>query len=71
MPNRFIRAAANGAVRPNSSRLTDTASEMVPRDQPNSSCSGVISAPGAARKPAAPISATNETAATSQAGCTR
>jgi hypothetical protein len=71
IPNRFIRAAANGAVRPNSSRLTDTANEMVPRDQPYSSCSGVINAPGVARKPAAPISATNETAATSQAGCTR
>ena len=69
MPKRSISAAANGAVRPNSSRLTETASEMVPRDQPNSSCSGSISAPGVARKPAAPMSATKATAATSQARC--
>ena len=71
MPNRFIRAAANGAVSPNSIRFTETASEIVPRDQPNSSCSGVMSAPGAARNPAAPTSATKETPATYQAGCTR
>ncbi len=71
MPNRFIRAAANGAVSPNSIRFTDTATEMVPRDQPNSSCSGSISAPGVARKPAAPTSATKDTAATHQARCSR
>ncbi len=67
MPNRFISAAANGAVRPKSSRLTETANEMVPRDQPYSVCSGSIRAPGVERKPAAPISATKATAATSQA----
>ena len=71
MPNRSISAAANGAVRPNSSRLTETATEMVPRDQPNSSCSGSISTPGVARKPAAPTSATKATAATIQARCSR
>ena len=40
MPKRSISAAANGAVSPNSSRLTETAAEIVPSDQPNSSCSG-------------------------------
>ena len=30
MPNRSISAAANGEVRPNSTRLTETAAEMVP-----------------------------------------
>ncbi len=69
MPNRSIRAAANGAVSPKSTRFTPTARDSVPRVQPNSSCSGTISTPGAARKPAAPSRATNATAATSQAGC--
>jgi hypothetical protein len=67
MPNRSISAAANGAVRPYSTRLTDTAVEMVPRDQPNSCRNGVISTPGVARKPAAPMVAMNATAATNQA----
>ncbi len=71
MPKRFISAAAKGAVRPKSSRLTETASEMVPRDQPYSVCSGSISAPGVERKPAAPMSATKATAATGQARCSR
>ena len=71
MPNRSIRAAANGAVSPNSSRFTETAAEIVPRDQPNSSCSGVMSTPGVARNPAAPMIATKATAATHQAGWTR
>jgi hypothetical protein len=62
-----MRAAANGAVRPKSSRFTETATEIVPRVQPNSSSSGVISTPGVARKPAAPMIATNATAATNQA----
>jgi hypothetical protein len=71
MPNRSIRAAANGAVSPNSTRFTPTASDSVPRLQPNSSCSGTMSTPGAARNPAAPSSATNATPATTQAGWTR
>ncbi len=71
IPKRSMRAAANGAVRPNRTRFTPTASESVPRDQPNSSWSGTIRTPGAARKPAAPSRATNATAATGQAGCTR
>jgi hypothetical protein len=71
MPKRSISAAANGAVRPNSSRLTETATDIVPRDQPNSCCSGVINTPGVARNPAAPTIATNDTTATHQARCTR
>lgn len=46
MPNRSIRAAANGAVRPYSARFTDTAKPMVARDQWNSACSGSMSRPG-------------------------
>ena len=48
-----------------------TASDMTLVDQPNSSCSGTNSAPGAARKPAAPISARKAAAATNQAGWIR
>ena len=71
MPNRSISAAANGAVRPYRIRLTPTATDSSPRDQPNSSCSGTISTPGADRNPAAPINAMSETPATIQAGCSR
>ena len=67
MPNCSMSAAANGAVRPNSSRLTLTASDTVAVDQPNSSCSGRISTPGVARKPADATSATKATAATHHA----
>src|SRR6478735_5485586 len=55
IPNRSISAAANGAVRPYRIRLTPTATDSRPRDQPNSSCSGTINTPGADRNPAAPI----------------
>src|SRR5262245_45957742 len=51
-------------------RFTETATEIVASDQPNSSCSGCISTPGVARKPAAPTRAMNATTATIQAGCT-
>jgi len=60
-PKRSISAAENGAVRPNSTSPSDTAIEMVPRDQPNSCCSGTIRTPGVARKPAVVISVTNVT----------
>ena len=70
-PNRSISAAAKGAVSPKSTRFTPTASDRVPRDQPNSSWRGTISTPGAARKPAAPSRATKATPATSQAGWMR
>ena len=68
MPKRSISAAANGAISPYRIRLTLTALDIRVRDQPNSSSSGTISTPGAARKPAAPTRATNATAATHQAG---
>ena len=71
MPNRSIRAAANGAVSPYSSRFTDTAEAIVPRGQPNSWCSGSSSTPGVARKPAAATSVTRVAAATGQARCSR
>ena len=71
MPKRSISAAANGAVRPNSTRLMLTAAESTVVDQPNSFCSGTISTPGAARNPAAPTSARKATAATIQAGWSR
>ncbi len=41
------QAAANGATSPNRTRLMLTASDMTLVDQPNSSCSGTMSAPGA------------------------
>ena len=71
MPNLSISAAANGAVRPYSSRLTETAAEIVASGQPNSSCSGCNRTDGVARNPAAPTSATKATAATTQAGWSR
>jgi len=66
-PKRSIRAAAKGPVRPNRMRLIETATEMMARFQPNSFCSGTIRTLGVARNPAAPISATNVTAATTHA----
>jgi hypothetical protein len=71
MPNLSMRAAANGAVSPYRSRLMLTAKDMTLVDHPNSSCSGTINAPGAARKPAAPMRATKAVAATSHAGWMR
>jgi len=56
-------------VSPNSTRFTPTAIESRLRDQPNSCCSGIISTLGAARNPAAPSSAMNDTVATATAGC--
>ena len=66
-PKRSMSAAANGPVRPNRTRLIETATEITARFQPNSFWSGTMSTLGAARKPAAPISAMNVTAATIQA----
>src|SRR5882757_5313334 len=70
-PKRSIRAAANGAVSPNSAMLIAMASEMVPTDQPNSARSGSISTPGVARNAAAPTRARKVAAATAQAGWKR
>ena len=67
IPNRSMRAAANGAVSPNSMRFTEMANDTVAVDQPNSSRSGTSSTPGVARNPAAATSATNATAATHHA----
>ncbi len=71
MPKRSISAAANGAVSPYSTRFTETAAEMLARDQPKSSCSGSIRIDGAARKLAAPTRARKATTATNQAGWMR
>ena len=71
MPKRSMSAAANGAVRPNRIRLTETAAEMVASGHRNSSCSGCSITDGVARKPAAPTSATNAMTATNQAGWIR
>ena len=68
MPKRSISAAANGAIRPYRIRLMLTALDIRVRGQPNSSSSGTIKTPGAARKPAAPTRAMNATTATHQAG---
>ncbi len=68
MPKRSINAAANGAIRPYSIKLTLTAPDIKDLGQPNSSSSGIIKTPGAARNPAAPSRATKATAATHQAG---
>lgn len=54
-------------MRPNSTRLTLTASEMVAPDQPKSSSIGTISTPGVERKPLAGSSVTKVTPATTQA----
>ncbi len=66
-PKRSISAAEKGAISPNSKRPIEIASEIVPRDQPNSSCSGTISTPGVARKPAVVISVTKVTITISHA----
>ncbi len=67
MPKRSISAAAKGAVSPYSARLMEAAAPIVPRDHPNSWCSGSISSPGSERNAAAPMIVTNVTAATNQA----
>jgi len=66
-PKRSMSAAENGAVKPKSRRPSEIASEIVPRDQPNSSWSGTISTPGVARKPAVVISVTKVTSTISHA----
>jgi hypothetical protein len=68
MPNRSISAAANGAITPYKIKLTLTAPDIKDLGQPDSSSSGIIKTPGAARNPAAPRRATKATAATHQAG---
>jgi hypothetical protein len=52
---RSMSAAANGATRPKSSTLIDTAREICERDQPKASSSGTMSTDGADRYPAEAI----------------
>ena len=51
-PKRFMNAAANGPIRPNSTSRIANAIEMSPVCQPNSRCSGTIITPGAPKAPA-------------------
>ena len=67
MPQRSIIAAANGPTNPNRTRLIDTASEMVARDQPNSPSSGTIKTAGVERMPDAASRVMKVTAKTIQA----
>jgi hypothetical protein len=66
-PKRSTSPAENGPPRPKKIRLIETAKPIVARLQPNSSWSGTISTPGVERNPAAVISVTNPTPATTQA----
>ncbi|GMA88456.1 hypothetical protein GCM10025868_37060 [Angustibacter aerolatus] len=70
-PKRSMSAAANGAVRPKTTRLMVTAVDVGSRDQPNSPSTGSISTPVLDRKPAEAMRAPKVTAATHQARCTR
>ena len=65
-PNRFITAAANGPISPNSAMLIATANEIAVRFHPNSVSSGTIRTPGVARTPAPTSRITKVTAATTQ-----
>jgi hypothetical protein len=66
-PMRSTSAALKGPLSPKTTRLIETAAEIVARLQPNSSCSGTISTPGTARKAAEASSATKPAPATIQA----
>jgi hypothetical protein len=66
-PKRSISAAENGAVKPKRTSPIEIATEIVPRDQPNSFCSGTIRTPGVARNPAVVISVTKVTRTISHA----
>ena len=65
---RSINAAANGATKPKSMTLIETASEICERDQPNASSSGTISTDGADLNPAVAIKVAKVTAAAIQPG---
>ena len=66
-PKRSMGAAEKGAARPKRRSPIETASEIVPRDQPNSFWRGTIKTPGVARKPAVVINVTKVTATISHA----
>ena len=63
-PKRSIRPPAKGAKRPKKSRLIETASEIVARDQPNSCSRGTIRVLGVERNPEAARMVSQVTAAT-------
>ena len=67
MPNWFITAAANGPARPYRKMPTAAENEIASMLQPKAVCSGRISTPGVARRPAAVSSATKMTATTTKA----
>ena len=68
-PKRSFSAAANGALIPNTTRLTDAAVAIAPWLQPNSSMSGSMRIPNVARMAAAASRATKAEAATIHARC--
>ena len=65
---RSIKAAANGAVRPNNSTLILIAAEIVDLDQPKASWSGTINTDGADRYPALAARVKKVTPKANQAG---
>jgi hypothetical protein len=66
-PIRSTSAAENGPLSPNTTRLIETATAIVARLQPNSSCNGTITTPGTARNAAEASSAAKPAPATTQA----
>ena len=66
--NRSMSAAANGATKPKSSTLIDTAKETCERDHPKASSSGTISTEGADLNPAVAIKVKKVTVAAIQPG---
>jgi hypothetical protein len=66
-PITWIRPAAKGPTSPNSRMFNATAPDTIPAFQPNASCSGTISTPGAARTPTEARMTTNITPTTIQA----
>ena len=65
-PKRFISAAENGPIKPNSTRRTAKAVDMSEFRQPNSASSGRSMTPGAPSAPAVASMVRNVTAATTQ-----
>jgi len=65
-PNRLISAAANGPIRPNSSRRIARAPDISDVSQPNSRCNGSRSTAGAPTAPATTSMVRNVTATTTQ-----
>ena len=65
-PKRLMKAAANGAISPNSISRTASANEMSAALQPNSFCSGPMKTPGAPMAPAVASMTTKVAPATTQ-----